>query len=149
MAEERPFQEVRITDVCVLVEDLDRAMNFYRDLVGFRLRRHAPGFADFVTDGVTLALWERRHLAEHVGIDKAAGSGSMSAVEMESPGRVEAVHMELSGRGVSFLKPPKWYAWNAYACYFEDPDGHLWEIYAWGIEGHAGLIPLEERGRFK
>jgi len=35
---------------------------------------------------------------------------------------------------------PKLYPWNAYARYFEDPDHHLWEIYAWAEGGHAGLI---------
>jgi len=142
MAEERPFRELRITDVCILVEDLGRAMKFYRDLAGFRLRRHAPGFADFATDGITLALWERRHLAEHVGIDTSGGRNSMTAVEVESPERVDVIHKELSDRGVRFLKPPQWYPWNAYACYFEDPDRHLWETYAWGTDGHAGLIAV-------
>ncbi len=145
MAEGRPFRSSRITDVCVIVEDLDRAMQFYRDVVGFKLRRHAPGFADFATEGVTLALWERRHLALHVGIESfSGGRGAMSAVEVDSPERVDAMHRELSSQGVRFLKVPKWYAWNAYAAYFEDPDGHLWEIYAWGVEGHAGLIAIGE-----
>jgi catechol 2,3-dioxygenase-like lactoylglutathione lyase family enzyme len=147
MAKEQPFYAWRMTDVCVIVEDLGRAITFYRDSAGFKLRRHAPGFADFTTEGVTLALWERRHLAEHVGIESRGGTGgrgSMSAVEVDSPERVEAMHLELSSRGVCFLKEPKWYVWNAYACYFEDPDGHLWEIYAWGIQGHAGLIPISE-----
>ena len=46
-----------ISDICLLVQDLDRAIAFYRDRVGFQLRRLAPGFADFFTAGVTLALW--------------------------------------------------------------------------------------------
>ena len=39
-----------ISDLCFLVEDLDRAIAFYRDRVGFKLRRLAPGFADFFPD---------------------------------------------------------------------------------------------------
>ena len=49
-----------ISDICLLVQDLDRAIEFYRDRVGFKLRRLAPGFADFFTAGVTLVSLQRR-----------------------------------------------------------------------------------------
>lgn len=140
------FQRATVSDFCLIVEDLPTALAFYRDVLGFALRRHAPGFADFATAGVTLALWERRHLIEHVGITSSSpGPGvraSMSAVQVASPEHVTAMHHALIDRGVLFLKPPQWYVWNAFACYFEDPDHHLWEIYAWGPEGHAGLFEL-------
>ncbi len=55
-----------ISDFCLLVEGLDRAVHFYRDIVGFRLRRLAPGFADFFTNGVTLALWQADHMQTHL-----------------------------------------------------------------------------------
>ena len=134
-----------ITDACLIVEDLSPALEFYRDRVGFQLRRHAPGFADFASQGVTLALWERLHLQQHVGIDAtrlpASGRATMMAIEVASVGEVDQQHVQLTRRGIDFLQPPKWYPWNAYACYFEDLDGHLWEIYTWGEGGHAGLIP--------
>ncbi len=57
----------RITDVCLLVKDLDRAVAFYHDRLGFQLRRLAPGFADFCTAGVTLALWQVDHMQDHLG----------------------------------------------------------------------------------
>lgn len=140
------FASATISDFCLIVEDLDRALVFYRDIVGFGLRRHAPGFADFATAGITLALWERRHLVEHVGIASRAAHdalrASIAAVQVDAPQQVEEIHRVLSRRGVVFLKQPQWYAWNAYACYFEDPDRHLWEIYAWGDGGHAGLLEI-------
>ncbi len=36
-----------ITDICFLVEDIDRAVAFYVNSLGFKPRRRAPGFADF------------------------------------------------------------------------------------------------------
>ena len=57
-----------ISDLCFLVQDLDRAIEFYRDRVGFKLRRLAPGFADFFTAGVTLALWQVDHMQSHLGL---------------------------------------------------------------------------------
>jgi len=35
---------------------------------------------------------------------------------------------------------PQAYPWNAYACYFTDPEDNLWEIYTWLEGGHANLI---------
>jgi uncharacterized protein len=131
-----------ISDLCFLVQDLDRAIEFYRDRVGFRLRRLAPGFADFFTGGVTLALWQVDHMQTHLGLAPGSAKGwrSMAAVQVESSGRVEAMYQELSARGVPFLAGPKAYPWNAYACYFTDPEDNLWEIYTWQEGGHANLI---------
>jgi hypothetical protein len=58
------------------------------------------------------------------------------------------MHQELSARGVPFLVEPQAYPWNAYACYFTDPEDNLWEIYTWLAGGHANLIysgELEQR----
>jgi catechol 2,3-dioxygenase-like lactoylglutathione lyase family enzyme len=134
----------RITDVCLLVKDLDRAVAFYRDRLGFQLRRLAPGFADFFTDGVTLALWQVDHMQDHLGLKPGSGPGggwrTMAAIQVESSDRVLSMHRDLVARGVTFLVEPKAYPWNAFACYFSDPEENLWEIYTWLEGGHANLI---------
>lgn len=139
------FAASTISDFCLLVDDLDGMISFYRDTLGFTPRRRAQGFADFATAGVTLALWQRSHMVEHVGVPshtpQPAGRSSMSAIEVASPAEVDALAADLTGRGVSLLKTAAWYPWNAYAFYFEDPERHLWEIYAWGDGGHTGLLP--------
>jgi len=93
MHEEKTMLPAPISDTCLLVEDLETAMAFYRDVVGFTQRRHAPGFADFSTGGVTLALWERGHMVEHVGIEaeplRSTGRTCMIAIEVESLARVD------------------------------------------------------------
>jgi catechol 2,3-dioxygenase-like lactoylglutathione lyase family enzyme len=133
-----------ISDICFLVQDLDRAIGFYRDRVGFKLRRLAPGFADFSTAGVTLALWQVDHMQSHLRLPRAlaakGGWHTMAAVQVESSERVHAMHQELAARGVPFLVEPQAYPWNAYACYFSDPEDNLWEIYSWQEGGHANLI---------
>ena len=64
----------------------------------------------------------------------------MAAIQVESSDRVRAMHQELSARGVPFVVEPQAYPWNAYACYFTDPEDNLWEIYTWQEGGHANLI---------
>ncbi|TIW05258.1 MAG: VOC family protein, partial [Mesorhizobium sp.] len=41
------------------------------------------------------------------------------------------LYAELSDKGVPFVGPPGDYVWNARCAYFHDPDGTLWELYAW------------------
>ena len=139
-----------ISDICFLVQDLDRAIAFYRDRVGFKLRRLAPGFADFFTAGVTLALWQMDHMQSHLhlpaGLTARGGWRTMAAIQVESSDRVRAMHQELSARGVPFVVEPQEYPWNAYACYFTDPEDNLWEIYTWQEGGHANLIFSGEQG---
>jgi uncharacterized protein len=138
-----------ISDFCLLVQDLDRAIAFYRDRVGFKLRRLAPGFADFFTPGVTLALWQVEHMQAHLHLppgSRSQGWRTMAALKVESSDRVRTLHHELLARGVPFLAGPQAYPWNAYCCYFTDPEDNLWEIYTWLDGGHANLIYSGEQG---
>ncbi len=130
-----------ITDVCVLVEDIERSIQFYTEKLGFKLRRRAEGFADFAGAGLTLAAWEIDHIHEHTGVsNRRAPAGALKgciALELESPAVLDKLYKELSERGVEFQAPPKSFVWNAYAAYFTDPDDTLWELYAWE-EGGPG-----------
>ena len=144
------FSRSSISDICFLVQDLERAIAFYRDRVGFQLRRLAPGFADFFTGGVTLALWQVDHMQSHLqlpaGPAARGGWRTMAAIQVESSEQVQIMHGELSARGVPFVAEPQAYPWNAYACYFTDPEDNLWEIYTWLEGGHANLIFSGETG---
>ena len=76
-------------------------------------------------------------------VRRLANHGGHSSGSSE---RVQAMHRELSARGVPFLVSPQAYAWNAYACYFTDPEDNLWEIYTWQQGGHPNLIYSGEQG---
>lgn len=128
-----------ITDVCILVDDIERTVDFYTNTLGFELRRRAEGFADFHGVGVTLAAWELDHINEHTGVvsNQRAEHGVNKvcvAVELQSPQLIDEICQALTDKGVKLLAPPKDYPWNARCAYFHDPDETLWEIYAWN--GH-------------
>jgi catechol 2,3-dioxygenase-like lactoylglutathione lyase family enzyme len=136
-------QRHAISDVCVLCEDVERSVAFYRDRLGFALKHRAEGFADFTGAGLTLALWEIDHISAHTGIANTRGPGAHKvciAVKLPSPAEVDAAYAELSANGVPFAGPPADYAWNAYCCYFTGPDDELWELYAWREGGPVGVV---------
>ena len=136
-------QRHAISDVCVLVEDIERSIQFYSERLGFKLKHRAEGFADFSGAGLTLALWETDHISRHTGISNKRGPGAHKAciaVHLPTPADVDACHAELSAKGVVFSGPPADYPWNARCCYFAGPDDELWELYAWHQGGAVGAV---------
>jgi catechol 2,3-dioxygenase-like lactoylglutathione lyase family enzyme len=132
-----------ITDVCVLTQDLDRAIAFYTGPMGLTLDHRMDGFADFRGMGIALAVWEADHLRASTGVDASAGghgSAVMIAVRLASPDEVDARYQELEQAGVRFQAPPKDYPWNARCAYFTGPDRELWELYAWYPGGEPGAV---------
>ena len=129
----------RITLLTLGVDDLERAVKFYRDglglktegIVGKEFEHGAVAFFDLQA-GMRLALWPRKSLAHDAGIKV----GSRSATELSighnvsSKGEVDAVMEQAKKAGGVILKPAHDTFWGGYAGYFQDPDGHIWEA-AW------------------
>jgi catechol 2,3-dioxygenase-like lactoylglutathione lyase family enzyme len=136
-----------VTGCCFLVGDLERSVAFYTERVGFELARKAPGFAQYRPQGgVHVSTWETAHFCGATGLPGAVPrrlNKAMGGLLVASASDVEAAYEQLRGRGVAFPKPPMLYEWNAYAAYFQDPDGNVWEIYCWG----AGGPPTEDLPR--
>jgi uncharacterized protein len=133
----------RIHVVTLGVGDLDRALAFYRDGLGFPSSgitgTQYPGddqnpAGDVVMftleDGLTLALYPSSALAKDAGAELGSASGSGVSIGhiVESREDVDRV-LELARRaGGRVLGPAHERPWGIYSGYFSDPDGHLWEI---------------------
>jgi catechol 2,3-dioxygenase-like lactoylglutathione lyase family enzyme len=129
----------RITIITIGVDDLDRAVRFYRDglglktegIIGTEFEYGAVAFFDLEA-GLKLALWPRKSLAH----DTALPLGQPSATEFSlghnvaSKKEVDAVMEQARKSGATIVKPAQDTFWGGYAGYFQDPDQHLWEI-AW------------------
>jgi lactoylglutathione lyase len=48
--------QIRVNYSIIFVSDMERSISFYRDLIGIPLKFQSPGWAEFNTDGATLAL---------------------------------------------------------------------------------------------
>ena len=138
----------KITDICLLVENIERTVEFYTEKLDFKLRRRAEGFADFHAHGIILAAWEIDHINAHTGVPSVrspkAAHKACVAVELDSPDTVDELYQELLSRGVHFYGEPQDYMWNARCAYFTDPDDTLWEIYAWGEDGPGDYHGTDE-----
>ncbi len=128
-------KSLRITAPTLLVADIERSIAFYRDQVGLTLFRTNDAFANFKMGDLILALWQLDHVQESIGYDAdisaARFHNSIMACLLDSRAAVDAHYQRLRDNGVAFLYPPKAFPWNVYATYFVDPDGFMWEIFAW------------------
>ncbi len=135
----------RMTILTLGVDDLDRAVGFYRDGLGFatkgivgqQFEYGAVAFFD-LQSGLKLALWPRKSLAIDAKIPRSAPSPTEFSMghNVRSREEVDAVMQRAASAGAAILKSAQDTFWGGYAGYFQDPDGHLWEI-AWNPK----LIP--------
>jgi catechol 2,3-dioxygenase-like lactoylglutathione lyase family enzyme len=127
----------RITLVTLGVDDLERAVAFYRDglglktkgIVGTEFENGAVAFFN-LEFGLKLALWPRKSLAADSGLplrDRSSTEFSL-AHNVASQQEVEAVMRQAGRAGAKIVKPAQPTFYGGYAGYFQDPDGHLWEV---------------------
>lgn len=129
----------RITLLTLGVDDLDRAVAFYRDglglptegIIGRELEHGSVAFFQ-LHGGLILALWKRTDLAWDSGLRKGRRSSTEFSIghNVNSREEVDAVMAEAERAGARIVKPAQLTFWGGYAGYFKDPDGHLWEV-AW------------------
>ena len=141
----------RITLVTLAVDDLDRALAFYRDGLGLSTRgivgrefEHGAVVFFELEGGLGLALWPRTSLAHDSGLPVSApGPASVSlAHNVNSRDEVRAVIDQARRAGARIVKEPQDTAWGGFVGYFSDPDGHLWEV-AWNPARLPGGPPPE------
>jgi catechol 2,3-dioxygenase-like lactoylglutathione lyase family enzyme len=135
----------RITLITLGVDDLERALAFYRDGLGWKTegivgREFAHGAVAFfdLQPGLRLALWPRASLAHDSGLAISGSTGFALAHNVASRGEVDDVMAQAKAGGARIVKPAQKTFWGGYAGYFQDPDGHLWEV-AW----NPGFLPTD------
>lgn len=129
----------RLTVVTLGVDDLPRAVAFYRDglgwptpgIVGTEFAHGAVAFFD-LQGGLRLALWARADLAHDTGLPRRPASATECSLghNVGSAAEVDAALATASRAGARIVKAGGSTFWGGYAGYFQDPDGHLWEV-AW------------------
>ena len=103
----------------------------YEVIVGTQFEHGAVAFFDLQA-GLKLALWPRASLAHDAGLQPGSRSPTEFSIghNVSSKGEVDVLMEQAKRAGAVITKPAHDTFWGGYAGYFQDPDGHLWEV-AW------------------
>jgi lactoylglutathione lyase len=81
--------------VIKFVDDMDRAVKFYRDVLGMQLKFQSPGWSEFETGETTL------------GLHPASQKNPAGSVELGfKVSNLQKFHQEMTASGVKFSMPP-------------------------------------------
>jgi uncharacterized protein len=128
----------RISLLTLAVEDLTRSMAFYRELgfatpgvVGQEYEHGSVVFFE-LEGGLNFALWQRKDLLHDTGLADRPRSGAEFSIghNVDSRAEVDEVMRQAAAAGAKILKQAGQAFWGGYSGYFQDPDGHIWEV-AW------------------
>lgn len=129
----------RINVLTLGVGDLNKALIFYRDGLGLPTKgitgqQFEDGAVVFfhLNDALTLALFPRSSLAKDAKVAVTAPSPSAFSIGhiVASRKEVDEIMVKAERAGAKITDAARDRFWGGYSGYFQDPDGHLWEI-AW------------------
>jgi len=127
----------RITVITLGVDDLEESLKFYRDglglptqgIIGKEFEHGAVAFFE-LQNGVMLALWPRKSIAYDSTVPLQPPSSTELTIghNVNNKEEVDAVMKQAKEAGAKIIKYAGDTFWGGYAGYFQDPDGHLWEV---------------------
>jgi lactoylglutathione lyase len=103
---------LKLTHVIEFVADMDRAVKFYRDVIGLPLKFQSPGWSEFATGETSLAL----HPAS---ASKPAGSIELGLTVDDAT----KFQQDMSAKGVKFTMPLTKQEWGRVLTQFVDSEG--------------------------
>jgi catechol 2,3-dioxygenase-like lactoylglutathione lyase family enzyme len=142
--------EPRLNVITLAVDDLERALVFYRDGLGLLTKGvvatdlvdEKTGAAGAIVifklgNGLLLTLYPRSELAKDAAVPAGPPQiGEFSLGQLvASRADVDRI-LERAAAAGAVVTPPHDRPWGIYSGYFRDPDGHLWEI-IWNPGGTA------------
>ena len=128
--------------ITLAVNDLDRALSFYRDGLGLETQgiigTEHPGsdhtaagaVVMFHLEGLILALYPRTELAKdgNVPVQSVVPGGFSIGHAVTSRDEVDDLLARAGAAGATVTDRAHERPWGIYSGYFRDPDGHLWEV---------------------
>ena len=129
--------KARFNIITLGVDNLERSLKFYRDglglptngIIGTEFEHGAVALFE-LEGGMILSLFERGTPAIDAAIEKTPASPTEFSIGQLCSSReaVDATMAEAAKAGAKIVKPAQNAFWGGYSGYFEDPDGHLWEV---------------------
>ena len=126
-----------ISVITLAVNDLEQSLKFYCEglglhsegILGQEYEYGAVAFIELQSD-VKLALWPQQSIQHDTGLELSAMCPTQMTLghNVFSPLEVDQVMAQAARAGAQIIKPAQATFYGGYAGYFQDPNGHLWEV---------------------
>ncbi|MBI5620355.1 VOC family protein [Candidatus Gottesmanbacteria bacterium] len=112
--------------ICILVDDFEKSLSFYRDVLELKVKDKEEGFANFALEGTELAIFQKDAATSMFPrkFMKPTG-GFLIAFKVHD---VISACEKLKEKDVIIFEGPKTTPWGQTVAYFHDPDGNIWEV---------------------
>ncbi len=115
--------------VILIVDDLDRALGFYTQVLGLRLGHRSGEYAQLDTGATRLGFYTRAAMDRTLGFELRKPAADAAGFELGfKVADVDAAYAELTEKGAAAATPPTTRPWGQRTAYVRDPDGHLIEL---------------------
>ncbi|QKS18408.1 VOC family protein [Curtobacterium sp. Csp2] len=146
--------------ITLAVADVARSAAFYRTLLGIEgsgvigteypaTDTTAGGTTAMFTldDGLIVSVYGREDMQKDSGVDLAAGPSTTIGHFTDSQAEAQAFLDRARSAGATMLAPPYTRPWGMWSGFFQDPDGHLWEVVSNPGGGDPASVEQEPSSR--
>lgn len=139
----------KITCICLGVKNMEKAIKFYRDGLGYKTncKENNPPVCFFDTPGTKFELYPLDLLIKDIDESslkiESGFSGFTLAYNVEKKEDVDKVIELVKNAGGKIIKEPQNVFWGGYHAYFSDLDNYFWEV-VWGPD-----FQFDENGLLK
>lgn len=126
-----------ISVITLAVNNLEQSLKFYCEglglhsegILGQEYEYGAVAFIELQSD-IKLALWSQQSIKHDTGLELSAMCPTQMTLghNVFSPLEVDQVMAQAARAGAQIIKPAQATFYGGYAGYFQDPNGHLWEV---------------------
>lgn len=126
-----------ISVITLAVNNLEQSLKFYCEglglhsegILGQEYEYGAVAFIELQSD-IKLALWSQQSIQHDTGLELSAMCPTQMTLghNVFSPLEVDQVMAQAARAGGQIIKPAQATFYGGYAGYFQDPNGHLWEV---------------------
>jgi hypothetical protein len=122
--------KTQISSIVLGVNDLEKAVSFYRDGLQFPLGHHTDSIAFFKLSNIELILFPKDHLAHEskVRFEEVETPSISLSSRVSSSSEVNKIVERAISFGAKLTRPASETCYEGYCAYFSDPDGYLWEV---------------------
>jgi len=129
---------VRFNMIGLFVNDLQKTIAFYRDVIGIEVKQIDGPYAEFKHDGIGFAVFERAKVPEWLGVTPAYPAGLNGtfelAIDLPHFKDVDREFDRLVKAGAKPVMEPKDMPWGQRSSVVADPDGNFIEIGSFNSE---------------